>query len=132
MIRLFQVLIMAFALAGPIQAEEATPLRNVISGQIAAFAEDDFTTALEFASPRLQRVFGTGERFGDMVRAGFPMVYRPDQVTFLSNDQDGPVRHQIVMIRDLSGRIHFLDYEMGRDETGWHIRGVMIIDGEVT
>lgn len=133
MTRFFQVLLVIFALVGPVRADDDapnTPLVNVIEGQIAAFAEDDFAAALRFASPELQLVFGSGDRFGVMVRSGFPMVYRPDEVTFLSGDTSGDVRHQAVMIRDLNGVIHFLDYEMGRDSTGWHIRGVRMINDQ--
>ncbi len=133
MTRFFQVLWVFFALALPVRADTHTPnapLVHVIEGQIAAFADDDFAAALRFASPELQLVFGTGERFGTMVRSGFPMVYRPDTVTFLAGDTTGDVRHQSVMIRDGAGRVHFLDYEMGRDRTGWHIRGVTIVTDE--
>ena len=57
-------------------------IREVISDQIAAFEADDFATAFGFASPAIREMFGTPDRFGRMVREGYPMVWRPGGVRF--------------------------------------------------
>ena len=55
----------------------------MISEQIDALRADDFATAFTFASPGIQRMFGSPARFGAMVREGYPMVRRPRDVRFL-------------------------------------------------
>lgn len=101
-------------------------VRSVISSQIDAFLEDDFVTAFDFASPMIQGMFGTPERFGAMVRNGYPMVWRPADVEFLSTeDRDGAVI-QNVRITDGTGRLFLLEYEMIETEDGWLINGVRV------
>ena len=54
----------------------------MISKQIEAFKADDFDTAFSFASPMIQRMFGSASTFGEMVQNGYPMVWRPAEVRF--------------------------------------------------
>lgn len=61
---------------------EDTKIQNVIAAQIEAFQQDDFQTAFTFASPKIQMLFGSPENFGKMVQNGYPMVWRPSDVTF--------------------------------------------------
>ena len=44
---------------------------------------DDAKRAFSYAAPSIRAMFGTPERFLAMVRAGYPVVYRPPAVTFL-------------------------------------------------
>lgn len=101
-------------------------VRSVISSQIDAFLQDDFVTAFDFASPMIQGMFGTPERFGNMVRNGYPMVWRPADVEFLSVDEKGGALIQNVMIRDSDGALYLLEYEMIETEKGWLINGVRV------
>ena len=101
-------------------------VRSVISSQIDAFLQDDFVSAFDFASPMIQGMFGTPERFGDMVRNGYPMVWRPADVEFLSVDERGGASIQNVMIKDASGKLFLLEYEMIETENGWLINGVRV------
>lgn len=101
-------------------------VRSVISSQIDAFLQDDFVSAFDFASPMIQGMFGTPERFGDMVRNGYPMVWRPADVEFLSVDERGGALIQNVMIKDASGKLFLLEYEMIETENGWLINGVRV------
>ena len=101
-------------------------VKSVISSQIDAFLQDDFVTAFDFASPMIQGMFGTPERFGNMVRNGYPMVWRPADVEFLSIDERGGALIQNVMIRDASGKLFLLEYEMIETEKGWLINGVRV------
>ena len=57
-------------------------IRAVISQQIEAFKADDFAKAFGFASPAIKEIFGSPERFGAMVREGYPMVWRPGDLRF--------------------------------------------------
>ncbi|WP_271948323.1 DUF4864 domain-containing protein [Ruegeria faecimaris] len=98
-----------------------------IAGQIQAFKADDFATAFTFASPTIQRLFGTPENFGVMVRRGYPMVWRPADVRFLELREISGALWQKVMITDGDGQVHILDYEMIPQEEGWKINGVQLL-----
>ena len=117
---------LALVLVLPVQAQDAE-IEGVISGQIEAFKADDFERAFTFASPTIRRMFGTSERFGAMVRGGYPMVWRPADLRF------GPLREvagnlwQRVQVTDGAGRVHLLDYQMVKTENGWKINAVHLI-----
>ncbi|MTI03158.1 DUF4864 domain-containing protein [Roseibium sp. RKSG952] len=98
-----------------------------ITAQIQAFKADDFSTAFTFASPNIQRLFGTPENFGVMVRRGYPMVWRPADVRFLELRKVAGALWQKVMITDSDGRVHILDYQMVQQESGWKINGVQLL-----
>ena len=104
-------------------------IRQVIDAQIAAFEADDFTAAFDFASPAIRRMFQSPERFGRMVRQGYPMVHRPAEYRFLESRARGDATLQRVLVTDATGRIHLLEYEM--IETGGQvlINGVRLLRG---
>ncbi|MEO0751500.1 MAG: DUF4864 domain-containing protein [Pseudomonadota bacterium] len=101
-------------------------VKSVISSQIDAFLADDFATAFDFASPMIQGMFGTPERFGAMVRNGYPMVWRPSDVEFLSTKDRGEAVVQTVMVKDAGGKLFVLEYEMIETDKGWLINGVRV------
>ena len=124
--------ILAFALcAGMAMAQETLPrepgIEGTISNQIEAFRADDFDTAFTFASPMIQGMFGSPDNFGQMVRNGYPMVWRPDEFRFLELREIAGSLWQKVFIRDGAGTIHILDYQMIRGEGGWRINGVQVL-----
>lgn len=120
-------LLLAISLA-PVDARaQDTEISDVIRDQISAFQADDFGAAFYYASPTIKRLFGTPERFGQMVQNGYPMVYRPAEVRMLDQREMGAARVQRVMIRDGAGRLHFLDYQMIPTDAGWQINGVQIV-----
>lgn len=124
----FTIIAIMVALAGPARADGAAEaVQGVISGQITAFLADDFTTAFTFASPGIRRLFGTPERFGAMVRDGYPMVWRPGDVRYLELEGSGDARRQIVEITDGAGRLHRLEYSMVLTDAGWRIDGVRFL-----
>lgn len=105
---------------------EDQDIRSVINSQLSAFQADDFGTAFTFASPMIQSMFGTPERFGMMVREGYPMVWRPGKVEFAGLAERGGRKVQTVMVTDQAGRLHLLDYEMIETSDGWQINGVWL------
>lgn len=125
MSRLFALTMAVALMAAPLRADEAA-IRSVIENQIEAFLKDDLTGAFTHASPMIQQLFGTPRRFGQMVREGYPMVWRPDEVTFLPivDAKARPV--QPVMLRDGAGALHILDYDMIQTDDGWKIDGVRL------
>ncbi|SEO04082.1 protein of unknown function [Salinihabitans flavidus] len=107
---------------------QETAIQGVISDQIARFQADDVEGAFEHASPGIRRLFGTAERFGAMVRQGYPMVWRPGEVRYLNLREIGGALWQKVLIRDRAGRTHLLDYQMVEGENGWKINAVQVLE----
>lgn len=107
---------------------QGAEIEGVITSQIEAFKADDLDTAFSFASPMIQNLFGSPERFGEMVQNGYPMVLRPDDMRFLGLTLEGSEIRQRVMIRDGAGRLHFLDYYMVPGDDGWLINGVRFVE----
>lgn len=125
------VLSMLIALAlfiKPASAEERPELQAVITSQMDAFKTDDLERAFEFASPNIQGMFGSPENFGEMVKTGFPMVWRPGSVEFLEARQIAGRLWQKVLIQDGKGALHLLDYQMVKGEDGWRINAVQVLD----
>ncbi|PZX46210.1 uncharacterized protein DUF4864 [Roseinatronobacter thiooxidans] len=112
---------------GTVAYAQDNPIATTITDQIAAFQADDFDTAFSYASPNIKRLFGTPQRFGQMVRDGYPMVHRPAEVTLLDQRDMGGQVVQRVMIRDQSGRLHMLAYQMVETDDGWQINGVQLL-----
>jgi hypothetical protein len=109
------------------QAQD-TEIRGVITEQFEAFKVDDFATAFSFASPALQSFFMTSENFGRMVTQGYPMVWRPADVTYLELREEGGTYWQKVQITDTQNTVHYLEYRMQLTQAGWRISGVQILD----
>lgn len=122
--RLFATLAVTLALALPAKANDE--IEAVISAQIEAFLKDDFTTAFTYASPMIKGIFGTPERFGQMVREGYPMVWRPSEVEFLDTERIGRALWQNVLMRGADGVLYEVEYEMIPGEDGWKINGVRV------
>lgn len=123
MIRVIFAVLVAFSFMGPARAQSGD-IQGVIASQIEAFKVDDFATAFTYASPTIKRLFGTPERFGAMVRQGFPMVWRPADVTYLAQERRNGMTYQNVLIKDASGGLFTFEYEMIETENGWQINGV--------
>ena len=118
----------AILIAGAGLAQDAqSAITATIQNQIDAFLTDDFETAFTFASPNIKRLFGTSERFGMMVRQGYPMVWRPGAVRYLDLDDKGGILFQKVLITDGQGVPHLLEYQMIETPDGWQINGVQIL-----
>lgn len=116
------IFLLSFA---PASADEEA-VQQVISDQIAAFQADDFDTAFTYASPMIKRLFGDANRFGQMVRNGYPMVWRPAEVQFLGSEPAGNAVRQHVLIRDQEGVYYELQYDLISGAEGWKINGVQV------
>lgn len=123
---LFTLCMLAGLALAPASRAEEGPVRAVISAQIEAFKADDFATAFDHASPTIRGIFGNPDRFGAMVRNGYPMVWRPAEVTFLGLETRDGLLWQDVLVRDRGGALHILEYQMEQGASGWKINGVNI------
>lgn len=119
--------VLALSMAGSVLAQ-GTEIEGVIGSQIEAFKMDDFAQAFTYAAPNIQGIFGTPENFGRMVTQGYPMVWRPADVTYLDLRQEGGRYVQTVRIEDAQGVVHFLAYAMIETADGWKIGGVQILE----
>lgn len=113
-------------------AQEVLPpepgIEAVIEDQMQAFLEDDFAQAFRYASPSIQGMFGTPDRFGAMVRNGYPMVWRPEDVEFGALRAVPGGLSQEVIVTDGAGQIHYLAYRMTQLDGAWRIAGVRIVE----
>lgn len=126
-----------FAIVAPRPAaaqELLTPnpeIEATIGGQLDAFRAGDLDLAWSYASPNIQSLFGSVDRFGQMVQQGYPMVWRPGAVTFIDLQSLGSLTVQRVEVVDQAGGIHYLGYAMIETPDGWKINGVQLLDAPV-
>jgi hypothetical protein len=109
---------------------DQTKIQTTIESQIEAFQRDDFIAAFEYASPNIQTIFKSSERFGLMVRRGYPMVYRPSDIKFLELQTIEGEFWQKVQIQDQQGRFHVMAYRMLNIGGKWLINGVQLLPSE--
>jgi hypothetical protein len=119
------VLVLMLGLA-PARAQDRG-IEQTITQQLEAFKADDVGAAFDFASPNIKNIFRTPENFGAMVRQGYPMVWRPGEVTYLEQREIAGAIWQKVQIVDGAGRVHILDYQMIQTAEGWQINGVQLL-----
>jgi hypothetical protein len=114
------------ALVWPVSAQEGdgTAIRTTIQNQMEAFRAEDAEAAFAFASPMIKGYFGTPERFGQMVRGGYPMIWAPSTVEYLGLRREQGRLLQRVLVRDAENAIFLFDYDMVATPDGWQINGV--------
>ena len=116
--------------AGPLDdvtQGDAASIEQVIRSQLDAFQVDDGDLAFSFASPSIRAIFGTPDRFMQMVRTGYRPVYRPREVEFgrLIEFQGQPT--QLVTLVGPDGRVVAAYYLMERQPDGiWRIDGCVL------
>jgi hypothetical protein len=110
----------------PARADDGSAIRAVIEDQIAAFQRDDLDAAFAHAAPGIQAKFGDPARFGQMVRQGYPMVWRPARVEMLGLETTPRGPTQSVLFEDGAGTLWQADYYMEEIDGRWRIAGVQI------
>lgn len=133
MVRTFALALLLFGLtavspAAEVSPEDATAIRAVIAEQLEAFARDDARRAFSLATVEIRERFRTPEAFMDMVRTGYPVVYRPKSVQFDKSAAvvDGVVI-QPVRMTDAEGNAWIALYPMQRQPDGvWRINGCQL------
>ena len=110
------------ARAQPVSEVDARAARTIVSAQLEAFAKDDAKRAFSYAAPSIRAMFGTPERFLAMVRAGYPVVYRPAAVTFLLPLRVDGQLFQGVHLTDAAGVLWLATYRLEHQRDGsWRI-----------
>ena len=113
--------------AAEISGEDAAAIRKVISDQIDAFAHDDGPRAFSLATRGIQATFGTAEKFMEMVKTQYQVVYRPNSVQFQKPEiVEGEVV-QPVRMTDAAGGVWLAIYPMVREPgRGWRTNGCLL------
>ena len=109
-------------------ADEKADIQSTISDQLRAFASDNFIDAFTHASPGIKDIFGTVENFSNMVKKGYPMVWRYNNFEFLNLEETPQGYSQIVRITDQNDKLFLLKYFMKNVAGIWKISGVSIIE----
>ncbi len=130
--RLLRPLLLALAVmaaaggarAQDVSADDKAAIRGVIGRQLEAFGRDDGPAAFGYASPGIQGMFGTPERFLDMVRRGYPAVHHPRSVEYGDLVQENGRIVQQVEVVGADGQPQLALYDMERGPDGiWRIAG---------
>jgi hypothetical protein len=123
---LFAAVFMICALGRALAASETdqSAIRGIIQDQIEAFKRDDAVRAFSYATPALQNMFGSQERFMAMVKEGYKPVYRPRSYT-MGEFKDTPDGTSLsVQIQDLEGMDWVAIYTLEQQPNGtWRISG---------
>ncbi|MEI6202440.1 MAG: DUF4864 domain-containing protein [Enhydrobacter sp.] len=117
-------LLAAPASAQQISDADRSAIQSIIQGQVDAFKRDDGGAAFDYASPMIREMFGTPDIFMDMVRQGYPMVYRPKLFDFAEIvTRDGRPTQKVRVIGP-DGRRYNAFYPMTQLPDGtWRIDG---------
>ena len=126
MIRLIAVFFLSMSTL--LFADEKADIQSTISDQFRAFASDNFIEAFTHASPGIKDIFGTVENFSNMVKKGYPMVWRYNNFEFLNLEETPQGYSQIVRITDQNDKLFLLKYFMKNVAGIWKISGVSIIE----
>lgn len=131
-------IVLVMGMAAPMPAAASAPaavteadraaIVSVIRHQLEAFRADRGVEAFAYASPGVQRQFGTPERFMEMVRTGYRPVYRPRSVHFLDLvTAGGGAPTQRVLVLGPDGAAVLALYSMERQPAGeWRISGCVL------
>jgi hypothetical protein len=127
----FSCLWFSGAHAAEVNAADRMAIDGVISLQIEAFRHDDGAAALRFATPGLQRQFGDGAHFLDIVRKDYPEIVRPRSVTFGQTDFHYGIVIQKVDLIGAQGVPATALYEMQHEADGtWRIAGCSLVQSK--
>ena len=113
--------------ADAVSESDATAMRIVVESQLAAFAADDAERAFSYAAPPIRTMFKTPDRFMEMVRNGYPVVYRPSRVVYLAPVVVDGQFVQGVQMTDASGALWLAVYQFERQaDRSWRISGCTV------
>lgn len=124
---------LALLSAAPAWADPSSDAtQEVIEQQLDAFSRDAWDEAYGFAAPSIKRIFPSADAFANMVRGGYPMVWRNSSVEFLESGPaaGGAQYEQILRIVDQDGRSFLARYTLAEIDGAWRITGVMIREEE--
>ena len=117
----------------PVSATDMRSARAVVQAQLDAFTADDGPRAFSLATQNLRQMFGSPERFMAMVRAGYPVVYRPSSVAFLIPEWLDRELIQGVHFTDEAGGLWLAIYRLQRQrDNSWRINGCELVESRAS
>jgi hypothetical protein len=128
------VLLALSSAAAAFEEADRTAVQSTIEQQLNAFLADDAAAAYSFAAPNVKQMFPTQEIFMNLVRQGYPPVYRSSSHTFRELTENASGLEQIVDIVDSSGQFWTARYTLAKQPDGsWKITGCSLLKkpGEV-
>ena len=130
------ILSLALFCASPAFADDIganDEFKSIITHQLQAMAQDDAATAYSDAAPNVQQLFPTPDVFMNMVRNGYPPVYRNKSFKFEASGTDPSGRpYQRVGLLGADGVRYEAIYFMEKQADGsWKISGCVVakVDG---
>jgi hypothetical protein len=106
--------------------------QRIITGQIEAFRVDDSLAAYSYAAPAIKRIFPSPEIFMQMVRNGYPPVYRPQSFSFgrITDEMNGRPTQRVTIV-DAKGKAWIALYAFEKQpEGGWKIIGCTLVESQ--
>jgi len=129
--RLPALAVLLLCLAGPaaaIDAADRSAIRRAIHGQLQAFRRDDADGAYAYASPGVQGMFPSADRFMSMVEQGYKPVYKSRSHAFGALRETEAGLFQSVRVKDSDGVDWTALYALERQPDGtWKISGCQIV-----
>ena len=127
--------VLAASSQNTLTAKDEKAARDLVAAQLAAFAADDSIKAFSFASASIQKRFQSPDNFMNMVRAHYPVVYRPATVAYLKPEKDGDAVIMKVEMTDAAGKSWIAIYSLQRPSAKekiktWRIAGCAIASNE--
>ena len=111
-----------------LSAVDQQAIEKVIRDQLDAFGHDDAMRAFSHASPDIQRMFGTPDRFMRMVRENYEAVYRPGSIRFVRLERVDARWVETVQIVDDEGNVWRALFTMTRQpDKIWKIGGCQLV-----
>jgi hypothetical protein len=110
-----------------LNAVDRQAIEQTIRQQLDAFGRDDAERAFNFATPDIQRMFGSSDRFLRMVRDNYEPVYRSASVRFVRVELTEGQWVQTVQITDEEGKVWRALFTMRRQpDRGWKVGGCQL------
>lgn len=111
----------------PVSASDRRAVRSVVEAQLEALAAEDAERAFSFASPGIREQVGDAASFMTLVRSAYPMLIRPEAVSFFQPEGSGTLIAQAVQFRDHDGKLWRAVYELVRQaDKQWRINGCVV------
>jgi Domain of unknown function (DUF4864) len=113
-----------------LSAQDEKAALAVVQAQLAAFAADDAAKAFSYASPEIQKAFGTPKNFLAMVRQQYPVVYRPATTAFFKPETHGGGVLLRVQMTDANAAQWLAVYSLQKPtqkSQPWRIAGCMVV-----
>lgn len=116
--------------ATTLSAQDEKAALAVVQAQLAAFAKDDAAKAFSYATPQIQKVFGTPQNFLAMVRQQYPVVYRPATTAFFKPEPhagDVLLRVQMTDANDAQWLAVYSLQRPSQKSQPWRIAGCVVV-----